>query len=136
MILRIYNNLKISEVQERFSLCFPSLKIEFYSKSHHPQAGNNEKDRISSEKKLGDIRKKRNEGIMEIKSWETVEETEQRFRNLFGLNVQIFRKENGNWIQTTRTDKFTLYEQVNMSSKAEHQVFSSNKEQLDEYDYL
>jgi hypothetical protein len=136
MILKIFNNMTISEVQNRFSLCFPTLKIEFYFKAHHPQSASSEKHLISPEKRIGDIRQNRKEGTMEIKSWDTVEKTELRFHKLFGLNVQIFRKENGSWIQTTRTDKFTLYEQNQLSLKAECQPYPSCKEQLSEYDYL
>jgi len=136
MKLPIYDNLKISEVQDRFSLCYPSLKIEFFTKGHHPGRANSEKDLISRDKRIGDIRTNRKQGQMEIMSWDTVEETECSFRKLFGLNVQIFRKENGSWIQTSYTDPFTLYMQNHLSSEAEQQPYPTCKEQLEEYDYL
>ena len=40
-----------------------------------------------------------------------VSELEKAFSDIFGLNVQVFRKSNNMWLQTTITDKWSLEKQ-------------------------
>ena len=136
MIIHIHDNLLISDLQERFSKCFPSLKIEFYTKPHSPKCRSNEEFLINPENRVGNIRVNQNEGNLEIKSWYTVSRVEKDFRDKFGLNVQIFRKENGEWIQTCKTDKFSLHTQQEMSDHAATSIFPKHSEQIGEYDEL
>jgi len=105
----------VSEVKERFSKCFPRLKIEFYSKPHHFGEQSPEKYLIDTSKKIGEIRHSYQEGCLEIKSWDTVATIEKDFRKQLGLNIQIFRKENEGWFQTSNTDKYNLLQQSEMS---------------------
>jgi hypothetical protein len=136
MIIQIHDSLPVSQVQERFSKCFPFLKIEFYTRPLGPGEASSENYLIHHSRKIGEIRDEANEGCLEIKSWFTAGHVEKDFRDLFGLNVQVFRKENDDWIQTTRTDCYSLYEQNEMSCLAEHSIFRKYKEQLVEYGYL
>jgi hypothetical protein len=136
MILQIHDNLLISDLQEKFSKVFPCLKIEFYSKPHNIKKESSEAHKISSDKRIGDIRRNSNEGFLEIKSWVTVSQVEKDFRKQFGLNVQVFRKENGAWVMTSKTDGYTLSQQNEMSCYADHSIVPKYKEQLGEYDYL
>jgi hypothetical protein len=47
--------------------------------------------------------------VLEIKSWDTTASVEQKIKDIFGLNVQIFRYDAlGCWIQTTLSDALTL----------------------------
>ena len=108
MILQIHDNLLVSDIKERFSNSFPCFKIEFYDMPHHNKKENLEKYRINSEKRIGEIRNNRNEGFLEIKSWYTVKQIEKNFSELFGLNIQIFKKENGRWIRNHNADKLSL----------------------------
>ena len=82
------------------------------------------------------MRHNSNEGNLEIKSWYTVQKVEEDFREKFGMNVQIFRKENGEWIQTCNTDKFSLHTQQEMSDHAASSIYPKHTEQLGEYDEL
>ena len=41
----------------------------------------------------------------------TVSDLEQKFAELFGLSVQVFRKSANVWLETTVTDGWTLEEQ-------------------------
>jgi hypothetical protein len=52
-------------------------------------------------------------GILAISSRDRVGEVEKRFRQEFGLNVQIFFNSGGRWIQTGTTDSMTLAELQN-----------------------
>jgi hypothetical protein len=136
MLLRIHDNLLIEDLQEKFSLCFPCLKIEFYSMPHHWKKGSLQKDIISPKNRVGDIRKNHSDEILEIKSSDKVGEVEKKLKKMFGLNVQIFRKENNCWIQTTSTDVFTLEGEAELSKKSKTTLISKIKEQTDEYGFL
>ena len=95
-----------------------------------------EKYLLSPEKSLGEIRRNQHAGCLELKSWYTVARVEKDFRELFGLNVQVFRNENGGWIQTSDTDKYSLYQQYEMACHANNSISPKFDEQLGEYDYL
>ena len=41
----------------------------------------------------------------------TVNELEQRFSDVYGLGVQVFRKSGNVWLETTVTDGWTLEQQ-------------------------
>lgn len=113
MILQIHDNLLVSDIKERFSNSFPCFKIEFYERPHHNKKENVEQHRINSEKTIGEIRNNMNEGCLEIKSWYTVKQIEKEFSQLFGLNIQIFKKENGRWIRNLNEDKLSLQPEGN-----------------------
>ena len=111
MIMEIDDSKTIDDIQERFSLCFPYLKIEFYNQPHHWEESSEVKDLIDPGTLIGDIRKKHTPGVLEIKSWYKTGEVEQLFKKLFGLNAQIFRLEKNKWKQSTASDNMTLARQ-------------------------
>ncbi|MGZ5248494.1 MAG: hypothetical protein ACXWCR_15410, partial [Flavitalea sp.] len=98
----------IGDLQERFTLCFPQLKIEFYHKRHHWQEDSAENLKIDSQLLIGNIRKIHEPGVLEIKSWHKTGEVEQNFKNLFGLNVQVFYRDHHHWKQSILSDNKTL----------------------------
>lgn len=113
MILRIDDNRNIEDLQDKFEQCYPGLKIEFYNQSHDWLEPTSSKHLISAERLIGEIRKIHNSGTLEIKSWFLTGKVEQDFKELFGLNVQIFRLKNSKWVQTTQSDNKTLAQLVN-----------------------
>jgi hypothetical protein len=115
MLIHVHNNLVISEMQERFTKCFPNLKIEFYSKPHHFKELTPEIYLIGPNQKIGDIKVGFEQGELEIKSWYKAIHVEKAFKDGFGLNAQIFRNANGKWIQTSETDNYTIFELNDMS---------------------
>lgn len=136
MILQIHDGLIVEDIQDQFSKCFPHLKLELYSTAHHWKKGSAQENVISPKVSIGDIRKKQSAGTLEIKSSDKVGDVETKFKKIFGLNVQIFRKENDCWIQTTTTDVFTIGRQADLSKKSKTTLLGKLKEQADEYDYL
>jgi hypothetical protein len=136
MILLINDNLKIEDVQDQFAMCFPRLKLVFYHKRHGDRRPSPEEDQLDPQLRIGDIRKTHNSGSFEIKSWDTVTKVETDLKEIYGLNVQVFRNENNNWVQTSSTDHFTLKEEMEMCRQAEKSIFPKTKKQLDEYDFL
>jgi len=112
MILRIDDNKSISDLQEKFELCFPGLKIEFYRKPHNWYEATSSKYLHPNESLIGDIRKVHDRGELEIKSWFKTGKVEQDFKEGFGLYVQVFRYKNNKWVQTTLCDNLTLAQLV------------------------
>lgn len=115
MLMQIDDSKTIDDIRERFSLCFPLLKIEFYDKPHHWEESSSEKHLIDSGTLIGDIRKNHATGILEIKSWYKTGDVERLFRKIFGLNAQIFRLEENGWKQSTASDNLTLAMQAELA---------------------
>lgn len=69
MLIEIDDYKTVAEIQEKFSLCFPYLKIEFYDKPHHWQESSTAEHSIDTATCIENIRKKHDPGILEIKSW-------------------------------------------------------------------
>lgn len=136
MILTINDNVLINDLKEHFSKCYPGLKIEFYKNSHSDKQASSSKDLVSTNASVGSIRRNARSGGYRIYSHFTVAKVESDMHRMYGLNVQVFRNENNAWIQTTKTDHFTLSQQMEMCTHAGKSIFPMTKQQLDEYDYL
>ena len=111
-------NKKISEVQEEFQKEYPFLKLEFFKKPHRVGEGSPQKEIISSSLPLLSITRVMREGIIEINSSDTVSALENTFQRKFYLPVQVFRKSNDAWLETTTTDDRDLREQNEMGRLA------------------
>ena len=111
MKIIINDRRKISSLQKEFNEVFPFLKLEFFSKSHLPGEATPKKQLKDPAKSLGDCRTIHNKGVLVITPQMTVSELEEKFRNIFGLAVQIFRSSGKVWLETTVTDGWSLEEQ-------------------------
>ena len=111
MKIAITDNRKIQHLQEEFTSSFPYLRIEFFSRSHKPGTGTSPRSMRAPERTIGECRKIHRKGHLSINENMTVAELEQSFRELYGLNVQVFRKSGKVWLETTVTDGWTLAEQ-------------------------
>ena len=108
MILEIDDTKTTTDVQDRFSLCYPSLKLAFCRRRHGWEKVCRESDIIYDTVLLAQIRKVHEPGTIEVKSWSKVGAVEKEFRNKFGLNVQILYKSGDTWIQTGKSDNVTI----------------------------
>ena len=116
MFLQVEDNMTIDELQDRFAQCFPQLRIEFYSKPHKRFAPSDRRYQLNKSDRIGNIRQNHNKGSLEIKSWQTVAKVEKELKDVYGLNAQIFRYDDGKPVQTTLSDELTLREQSEFSS--------------------
>ena len=107
----IQDSKSIQEIQLEFNGLFPGLKIEFYRFPHAQFKGSLRDNQYAPELHLYEIREHHNEGEITISPEMTVEQLEGLFEELYGLHVQIFRKSNRIWLQTSKTDSWTLAEQ-------------------------
>jgi hypothetical protein len=110
MLLYIDDNKTVGDLQDKFNECFQHLKIEFYDMKHGWSKSTLDEHRIEENRRIGEIRKNHNSGILEIKSYYKTGRVEQDFRHHYGLNVQIYFYKNNEWIQTLSSDDLTLGE--------------------------
>ena len=111
MKITINDNRKIFAIQEEFNILFPYLKIEFFSKPHKAGGGSPKNLIKHNSKTLQECRTIHNNGEITITPALTVAELEQRFQDVYGLSVQVFRKSGKVWLETTLTDGWTLDQQ-------------------------
>src|SRR6185503_19991469 len=112
MKIRISDKKKISSLQEEFNKAFPYLRLEFFTKPHHNLNGSARQYLISeSHKTIGECRKVHNSRYISITPAKSVSSLEQIINDVFGLFVQVFRQSGRVWLETTRTDDWTLAEQ-------------------------
>ncbi|MBK9961781.1 MAG: hypothetical protein IPP06_10775 [Saprospiraceae bacterium] len=68
---------------------------------------------VDSNTLIKNCRSVHGEGEIEIFPSTKVSTLENKFREVFGLHVQVFRKSGNVWIETTVTDDWTLEKQNN-----------------------
>lgn len=108
----VNKSTKITDIQDWFFATFEYLKLEFYKGSHQEFQGSNKNETINGNFELGAFGFDKIEYPFEIVENNTVCEVEEKFKKELHLNVQVFRKSAGVWLQTTSTDEWTLLEQI------------------------
>lgn len=108
MMMYLYKSDKIADIKERFSAIYPFLKLEFYNHSHALYAGNKKDEQLEDHITLESINPSINDSNIELLDSMTVNELENTFKDVFNLNVQVFRKSGEQWLQTTSTDNWSL----------------------------
>ena len=120
MFLHIVDSMTIEEVQDRFNECFPFLTIEFFSVPHKRFQSTDNRYRYGPKEMIGNIRTNHTKGALEIKSWFTVARVEKELWDNYGLHAQIYRlSPDGEAVQTSASDEFTLQEQSQMVLEAQ-----------------
>jgi hypothetical protein len=111
MIIEINDTLTVGEISDAFSDGFPYLSIEFFNGPHAWGKASSLEEKIQADKTVAEIRKVNQPGSIEIHGWHKTGTIEQEFGKIFGLYIQVFRKEGSAWVQTADTDPRTLEEQ-------------------------
>jgi hypothetical protein len=111
MEITINDHRKIFAVQNEFSEMFPSLKLEFYSKSNKGGGAPSSKLMKHISKTIAECRTIHSSGHIKIQPQMTVGELEQGFRDVYGLSVQVFRKSGNSWLEDSENSNLTLEKQ-------------------------
>lgn len=119
----ITDSKKLIEIKREFSDKFPYLKLEFYAKHHEEGEGSEAKLLIDDEHTIGSARASHQEGDLSIDGHLKVGNFERMFFEKYGLNVQVFRKSGSIWLQTIKTDEWTLSEQNSRGERSVKQEF-------------
>lgn len=109
---------KVKDIKKQFNCVFPYLKLEFFIEPHVVGEGSPFLKMVPPSTLLGEITGILREGEIVLKPDDTVKDVEQAFQRSFGLPVQVFRKQNEVWLETTSTDYLTLAEQNEMGRRA------------------
>ncbi len=99
---------RFSDVKKRFQGMFPGLKIDFYKKKHESFEGSTSDELYKNNMKISEVANLDKTTDLKIDEDQTVAEVEKMFEDKMGLHVQIFRRSNDLWLQTTTTDEWTL----------------------------
>ena len=118
MKTRITKGTLTSELKEAFMDNFDGLKIEFFFHSHEHEQGSPKKDMLQASKSLGELNPDLQEREISLDGNMSVSQVEDFFENELGLHIQVFRKMNISWIETTATDKYSLNEQIRLSRES------------------
>lgn len=129
MHIDINDNTSLREIQLVFSNFYPYLYIKFYKKPHQQYQASEDKDEIESDRTIAAIKKTHISGMLEIRPTYKVSDVEKEFKDRFGLSVQVLRKENDGWVQTTGGDDFTLKELNEMGRSSSDETIISDYEE-------
>lgn len=103
--------MTLKSIKEQFNQKFPHLKIEFFETKHEKGEGSAKELMYDEAFRLKDIRK---EGAMipiSIHGNLKTSTLEKMFEEELGVFIQVYKKSNNVWIQTTATDDWTLSQQ-------------------------
>ena len=122
MHIHIHDKTTLGEIQNVFGTYYPYLRLRFYKHPHLHFQISSEKERLSEDLLISDIRQTHIDKVLEIMPTQRVDEVEDLFLKQFGLSVQILKKEKNEWVQTTGLDSYSLKE-VNEFSRNDSDVF-------------
>lgn len=108
MHIDIHDNTRLKDIQKTFSDYYPFLSINFYDEPHAKYQSSPATHLIDPQKKIIDVRKTHISTILEIQPHYRVADLEREFLERLGLSVQVMKKENEEWQQTTGLDNLTL----------------------------
>ena len=109
----------LTEIQQEFQKNYPLLNLGFFMKSHERGQPSAKKDLLETHLKISDITK--GQGTISITPEMKVLDLEQELRLKFGLYVQLFRKSGSVWLETSKTDHWTIAEQIEAAKESETQ---------------
>ena len=121
MLLEIDDQKTIGDLKDRFSQCFPLLKLEFFPHVHHIQRGQPLGDNVE----LSSIRKVHEPGVIEIKNSTSLEKLTGQLKEKFGLHVKILRRHGPEWIGVGE-----LHQSIQEASELASVSLASTQDQL------
>lgn len=130
--MKIQQQSTVQNIFDQFSTVFPYLKLEIYRKGHQDSEGSKSEDLISHNTFLKEINPDLIDKTFNIDHDMTVTEFEKMMEDEFCLNIQVFRKSNALWLQTTTTDHWTLRKQ---NEKGHRSTIDYNIEPVDIRDF-
>ncbi|TND08253.1 MAG: hypothetical protein FD123_2508 [Bacteroidetes bacterium] len=112
MSLRIEKEWKIADVKKNFSSAFPFLRIEILRPAED-RGTENESTMfpLSEHLTLAQVRDAFEEEQVHIHPAMRVSELADAFARVFGLKAKVLRKAGKHWLETNKTDHWTLSKQ-------------------------
>lgn len=110
-VFLITQSVSVKEIQEYFSGLFPFLRINFFKNRKGSSLSGQQVILFSPESLLKDIYPGIIDGELIFRESMSVYELENEFNTKFNLSVQILRRSGNLWLDTSRTNSWTLKEQ-------------------------
>lgn len=132
MQIYISEDATIASIQNDFREAYPYLKLEFYQQPHEVAQPSPAWEKISSATPIEDIRMMHTFGWIDISPKRTAMELEHDFRHTMGLNMQVMRKSGELWLETTKTDNWTLGQLNDEGKMADKHIFFYPEEPVGE----
>ena len=108
MILEIDDSKTTGDLQERFSIHFPLLKLQFCRRKHGWEEVCNGSGIVHQDLPISEVRGKHNSGTIELNVCQKIGKIKSEFYERFGLSIQICYKSGKYWIQTGKSDNMTI----------------------------
>ena len=109
--MKISNTTILSDFKQQFSSRYNGLKIEFYQNAHEPYQGTHVQNTLDDNTVMADLLKVDLPYELDVNDDMSVNDFEQMMETALGLHVQVFRRSNAIWLQTTKTDDWSLGKQ-------------------------
>lgn len=108
MKITISNQTTVEGIQREFRSLFPGLKLEFYSGKPGVRPGYPDTKKLHPQYLIASKNPYILNSDIEINSSDKVSEIEKMLFEKFGFYAQIFFKSNSRWIQTVKSDHYSL----------------------------
>ena len=132
MQIYISEDATIANIQNDFQSAYPYLKLEFYQQPHEVAEPSPAWEKIPAATPIEDIRMVHTFGWIDINHKRTAMEVENDFRHIMGLNAQVMRKSGDLWLETTKTDNWTLGQLNDEGKLADKHIFFYPEEPVEE----
>lgn len=111
MELHLHNDRTLGEIQDEFSSQFKYLKLGFFIDKNSDNKLTADEQIKNRHVKLGELNESIEGKDFKVSANMTAAQLEKKFKESFGLDVQVFRKSGLNWLVTNQTDEWTLEQQ-------------------------
>lgn len=119
MKISISKNKTVEALNKEIQTKFPYLKVEFFKKAHGDFEASPKSDMYNQQTPLGAINEHLDAGDVIFSEDTTVQEVEERFEKDFGLHAQVFRKSGEVWLETVKTDHWSLQKENEKAAEKE-----------------
>lgn len=121
MKIALSKDQTFQSIQDGFHALYPYLKLEFYGGASQSKVAHIPANALPLTKTIGEVNANFDLGELMITGNVKVSDFEKSFHEITGADVQVYRKSGRVWMQTTKTDTWTLVEQ-NLKSEDEHRA--------------
>ena len=133
MQIELSTEQSLADLQQIFHEQFPNLRLEFYRQAHEVKEGSPASERVEPQTKLGLFSAEAFK--LSLAAQQKTKTFEQGLEDILGLGIQVFRRSGITWLQTTRTDEWTLGQQNQFAETQESQLEKAKTQNPEDLGY-
>lgn len=115
----VTQNTLLSEIKTEFSAQFEGLKLAFFKHSHGYTEASSKRDILTEDGTIEELNSISSPLTLNWEAHMTVAEVERNLEKHLGLHAQVFCKLGRTWIETSKTDDYTLEQQMARSKESQ-----------------